>query len=91
MTNNSKGLMARQRADYAIWEFLKEVCNPPFLIKESTFDETRDSTIECAKQNIRDSSLSDREKEYAKEAAEKAVREIAQMFKDGMMQSGKLV
>ncbi len=84
-------MFAQYRANNAISEYLKEIFNPPFLINESTFDETRDSAIECAKQNIEESKLSDKEKEHVKMAVEKTVQDIAQMFKVGMKQSGRLV
>ncbi len=45
-----------------------------------TFDETRDSALECAKQNIEASSLTEREKYVAKECVDKAVHEIAKIF-----------
>ena len=60
-------------------------------IKEKTFDETRDSALECAKQNIEASSLTEREKHVAKESVDRAVHEIAQRFKEGMIQSGRLI
>lgn len=59
---NTKQQLAHQRADLAIVEFLKELFTPPYVVSESTFDETKDSAVECAKQNVDASSLSDREK-----------------------------
>ena len=56
-----------------------------------TFDETRDSALECAKQNIEASSLAEREKHVAKESVDKAVHEIAKIFKKGMIESGRLI
>ena len=46
---------------------------------------------ECAKQNIEASSLTEREKHVAKESVDKAVHEIAKRFKEGMIQSGRLI
>lgn len=56
-------------------------------IKEKTFDETRDSALECAKQNIEASSLTEREKKAAKECVDKVVHDIAKKFKDEMVHS----
>jgi len=75
-------ILAQQRADFAVAKFLEEIF---------TFDETRDSALECAKQNIEFSSLTEREKHVAKESVDKAVREIAKIFKKGMIQSGRLI
>ena len=60
-------------------------------IQEETFDETRDSALECAKQNIEASSLTEQEKKAAKECVDKMVYDVAQMFKDGMTRSGRIV
>lgn len=84
-------IVAYQRADTAIAEeYIKELTTSG-NIKEYTFDETRDSAIECAKQNIEASSLTEREKHVAKESVNKAVHDIAQMFKDGMIHSGRII
>ena len=88
---SDKSRLVQQRANCAIFEYLREVGTPPYLIKEPTFDETRDSAIECAKQNIEDSNLSNKEKKYAKDAAEKAIKVIAEKFKEIMKKSGRLV
>jgi len=85
-----KQTKARQRADLAVMEYIIEV-ETTGRIKEETFDETRDSALECAKQNIEVSSLTEREKKVAKESVDKVVHEIAQKFKDGMMQSGRII
>ena len=61
------------------------------MISESTFDETKDSAVECAKQNVDASSLSDREKEIAKKSVEQFANEVALKFKVAMKQSGKVV
>lgn len=93
MTNNiedTKFLQIERRAQVAVFEYLKELCTPPNIIKETTFDEIRNSAIESAKQNIDNKKLSDKEKEYAKAAIEIALTEIAQKFKEGMKQSGRL-
>ena len=37
----TKQQIAQQRANLAIAEFLKELFTPPYVISESTFDETR--------------------------------------------------
>ena len=37
---NTKQQIAQQRANLAIAEFLKELFTPPYVISESTFDET---------------------------------------------------
>ena len=83
-------ILAQQLADFAVAKFLEEIFGSGH-IKEYTFDETRDSALECAKQNIEVSSLTEREKHVAKESVDKAVREIAKIFKKGMIQSGRLI
>ena len=83
-------ILAKQRADLAIAKFIKEILGSGH-IKECTFDETRDSALECAKQNIEASSLTEREKHVAKESVDKVVHEIAKIFKEGMIQSGRLL
>lgn len=83
-------IKAQQRAGSAVVKFVEEVVSTGH-IQEQTFDETRDSALECAKQNIEASSLTEREKNVAKESVDKAVHEIAQMFKDGMIQSGRII
>lgn len=83
-------ILAKQRADFAVAKFLKEILDSGH-IKEHTFDETRDSALECAKQNIEASSLTEGEKHVAKESVDKAVHEIAKMFKEGMILSGRLI
>ena len=82
--------LAKQRADLAIAKFIEEILGSGH-IKECTFDETRDSASECAKQNIEASSLTEREKYVAKESVDKAVHEIAKIFKKGMIQSGRFI
>ena len=69
-------VLAQQRADFAVAKFIEEILGSGH-IKEYTFDETRDSALECAKQNIEASSLTEREKYVAKESVDKAVHEIA--------------
>ena len=54
-------VLAQQRADFAVAKFIEEILGSGH-IKECTFDETRDSALECAKQNIDASSLTEREK-----------------------------
>ena len=44
-------VLAQQRADFAVAKFIEEILESGH-IKECTFDETRDSALECAKQNI---------------------------------------
>lgn len=88
---NTKQQLAHQRADLAIVEFLKELFTPPYVVSESTFDETKDSAVECAKQNVDASSLSDREKEIAKKSVEQFANEVALKFKVAMKQFGKVV
>lgn len=83
-------IIAQQRADIAIANFVEEVTTTGH-IKEETFDETRDTALECAKQNIDASSLTEREKHLAKKSVDKVVNDIAQRFKEGMMQSGRLI
>lgn len=90
MTTTQGQIMAQQRADLAVVKFVEEVATTGH-IKEETFDETRDSALECAKQNIEVSSLTEREKHVAKESVDKAVHEIAMIFKKGMIQSGRLI
>lgn len=91
MIRQNKGQMiAQQRADTAVIKFVEEVVNTGH-IQEETYDETRDSALECAKQNIEASSLTEREKDAAKECVTKTVHEIAQMFKDGMTKSGRII
>lgn len=83
-------ILAQQRAAFAVAKFIEEIFGSGH-IKEYTFDETRDSALECAKQNIEVPSLTEREKHVAKESVDKAVREIAKIFKKGMIQSGRLI
>ena len=83
-------ITAQQCANLAITKYIKEV-ETTGHIHEATFDETRDSALECAKQNIEASSLTEREKHVAKKSVDKAVREIAKIFKNGMIQSGRLI
>ena len=40
---NTKQQIAQQRANLAMAEFLKELFTPPYVISESTFDETKES------------------------------------------------
>ena len=82
--------LAQQRADFAVAKFIEEIFESGH-IKEYTFDETRDSALECAKQNIEASSLTEREKHVAKECVDKSVHEIAKIFKKGMIESGRLI
>ncbi len=49
-------ILAQQRADFAVAKFIEEIFGSGH-IKEYTFDETRDSALECAKQNIEASYL----------------------------------
>ena len=83
-------VLAQQRADFAVAKFIEEILESGH-IKECTFDETRDSALECAKQNIEASSLTEREKHVAKESVDKTVHEIAKIFKKGMIESGRLI
>ena len=83
-------ILAKQRADLAVAKFIEEILVSGH-IKGQTFDETRDSALECAKQNIEASSLTEREKHVAKECVDKAVHEIAKIFKKGMIESGRLI
>lgn len=83
-------VLAQQRADVAVAKFMEEILDSGH-IKECTFDETRDSALECAKQNIEASSLTEREKHLAKESVDKTIHEIAKIFKKGMIQSGRLI
>ena len=82
-------VLAQQRADFAVENSQKRY--QALHIKEYTFDETRDSAIECAKQNIEASSLTEREKHVAKESVDTTIHEIAKIFKKGMIQSGRLI
>ncbi len=88
---NTKQQLTQQRANLAIAEFLKKLFTPPYVISESTFDETKDLAVECAKQNIDALSLTEREKEVAKESVELFANDVARKFKDAMKQSGKIV
>lgn len=45
---NTKQQIAQQCANLAIAKFLKELFTPPYVISESTFDETKESAVECA-------------------------------------------
>lgn len=83
-------ILAQQRAAFAVAKFIEEIFGSGH-IKEYTFDKTTDSALECAKQNIEVSSLTEREKHVAKESVDKAVHEIAKRFKEGMIQSGRLI
>lgn len=91
MLMDTKQQLAQQRANLAIAEFLKELFTPPYAISESTFDETKDSAVECAKQNVDASSLSDKEKKVAKESVVRFANDVALKFKTAMKQSGKIV
>lgn len=88
---NTKQQLVHQRADLAIAEFLKELFTSPFIISESTFDETKDSAVECVKQNVDAFSLSNSEKEVAKESEEQFANEVALKFKAAKKLSGKVV
>lgn len=88
---NTKQQIAQHRANLAIAEFLKELFTPPYVISESTFDETKESAVECAKQNVDAASLTEREKEVAKESVELFANDVARKFKVAMKQSGKIV
>ena len=83
-------ILAKQRADLAVAKFIEEILVSGH-IKGQTFDETRDSALECVKQNIDASSLTEREKYVAKESVDKVVHEIAERFKEGMIQFGRLI
>ena len=83
-------IKAQQRADSAVVKFVEEVVSTGH-IQQRTFDETRDAALECAKQNIEASSLTEREKKAAKVSVDKAVHEIAQMFKEEMTRSGRII
>ena len=72
-------VLAQQRADFAVAKFIEEILVSGH-IKEYTFDETRDSALECAKQNIEASSLTEREKYVAKESVDKTIHEIYTML-----------
>ena len=75
-------VLAQQHADFAVAKFIEEILGSGY-IKECTFDETRDSALECAKQNIEASSLTEREKHVAKESVDKAVHEILRYLRKG--------
>ena len=83
-------ILAKQRADLAVAKFIEEILVSGH-IKGQTFDETRDSALECVRQNIDASSLTEREKHVAKESVDKVVHEIAKIFKEGMIQSGRFI
>lgn len=57
----------------------------------ANFDETKESAVECAKQNVDAASLTEREKEVAKESVELFANDVARKFKVAMKQSGKIV
>lgn len=88
---NTKQQIAQQRANLAIAEFLKELFTPPYVVSESTLDETKKSAVECAKQNVDAASLTEREKEVAKETVELFANDVARKFKVAMKQAGKIV
>mgnify|MGYP006784737343 CR=1 FL=1 len=83
-------ILAKQRADLAVAKFIEGMLVSGH-IKGQTLDETRDAALECAKQNIEASSLTEREKYVAKESVDKTIHEIAKIFKKGMIQSGRLI
>ena len=58
-------VLAQLRADFAVAKFIEEILGSGH-IKEHTFDETRDSALECAKQNIEASSLTERDETCGK-------------------------
>lgn len=68
-------VLAQQRADFAVAKFIEEILGSGH-IKECTFDETRDSALECAKQNIEASSLTEQEKHVAKESVDPQIRNL---------------
>ena len=82
-------VLAQKRADFAIAKSIEEILNSGH-ITEYTFDETKESALECAMQNIEASSLTEREKHVAKESVDKAVNEIAKRFKGGCCNLGEL-
>ena len=88
---NTKQQIEQQRANLAIAEFLKELFTPPYVISESTFDEMKESAVECTKQNVEAASLTEREKKVAKETVELFANDVARMFKIAIKQSGKIV
>lgn len=61
------------------------------LLVSQFFDETKESAVECAKQNVDAASLTEREKEVAKETVELFANDVARKFKVAMKQSGKIV
>lgn len=75
-------VLAQQRADFAVAKFIEEILGSGH-IKEYTFDETRDSAIECAKQNIEASSLTEREKHVAKESVDKVGMKLPRYLRKG--------
>lgn len=75
-------VLAQQRADFAVAKFIEEILGSGH-IKEYTFDETRDSALECAKQNIEASSLTEREKYVAKESEIKLYMKLPRYLRKG--------
>ena len=75
-------VLAQQRADFAVAKFIEEIFESGH-IKEYTFDETRDSALECAKQNIEASSLTEREKYVAKESVIKLYMKLPRYLRKG--------
>lgn len=75
-------VLAQQRADFAVAKFIEEIFESGH-IKEYTFDETRDSALECAKQNIEASSLTEREKYVAKESEIKLYMKLPRYLRKG--------
>ena len=88
---NTKQQIAQQRANLAIAAVLNELFTPPYVISDSTFDETKESSVDCAKQNVDAAYLTDREKEVAKETVELFANDVARKFKVAMKHSGKIV
>lgn len=87
----TKGQIVSQHlASLAMARYIDEIINTGH-VKEATFDQTKDSALECVKQNIEASSLTERDKIVAKECVDKAINEIARMFKEEMAHSGRIV
>lgn len=87
----TKGQIVSQHlASLAMARYIDEIINTGH-IKEATFDQTKDSALECVKQNIEASSLTEHEKMVAKECVDKAINEIARIFKEEMTHAGRIL
>ena len=73
---------ANARADATALQFIKEACSITGAIKETTFDEVLDVSIESMKANVDASNLSEEKKAQIKADRELLMRMGAERFKE---------